>query len=173
MGALLIFAATAFGLHLLGRNLVCGCGEILIWWDEAEGIGNSQNLSDWYSLLHFGHGILTWPLLRWLAPQWPLGKSCLVALFMGSGWELVENTPFMIARFGDSGPGDYPCDSILNALSDMSFGLAGFLFARKVRLRAGLAALVAIELTVTVAIRDGFVLGAARLIAPSVVLAEE
>ena len=80
-------------------------------------------------------------------------------------WEVVENTPWIIALFNDpGGPGVYRGDSIVNAFSDTAFVALGFIVAHHMPrwfiIGAGLMA----EIGVAVVIHDGFVLGTARII---------
>jgi hypothetical protein len=80
-------------------------------------------------------------------------------------WEIVENTPSVIAMFNDPhGLAVYRGDSVVNALSDTSFAAAGFLAAHALPSWFIIAGGALVEVGVALMIHDGFVLGAARLV---------
>ncbi len=162
-----IAVAAAAILLALGRTPVCPCGVVRLWYGAAGGPGNSQHLVDWFSFLHVTHGILTWPVFWLTSRHWPHGWLVLMGLLTAAGWEVVENTSFVIEAFGPSPSGaDYDGDSIVNSLSDMAFATLGFRLAMSLGWRGSVALAVAIEVVVTAAIRDGIVLGAVGMFGP-------
>jgi hypothetical protein len=165
--ALGLFALTALALAAMGRAPICECGIVRLWQGEARGVENSQQIADWYSLLHVVYGMLIGGLMWLTSRHWPKGWLFLVAVASAAVWEIVENTPFMIARFGQGGLGPaYAGDSILNALSDMLFMLAGFWLALRLPFRLSVALALALELGVGLAIRDSLMLNAIMLLHP-------
>ena len=153
----LLFGATALALAALGRPLAGNA--FSLWEGNVRGPGNSQHLSDWYSASHVIAGMLfcgvAWLRMR----HWPAGWLYLMAIVAGAGWELVENTPFMIARYGQLKNGfAYGGDSIVNALGDVGFTLLGFWLARSMRPRASIATGTALELAAALVIRDNLTL---------------
>jgi len=165
--AVALFAFTALILSVLGRPLTCNCGEFRLWGGGPQGGDNSQHLTDWYSALHVVYGIVVFGVMWLTSRHWPWGWLVLVAIFAGAGWEIVENTQFMIARYGQGGPGAvYAGDSVPNALGDMLFVVGGFSLAGSLPGRWAAALAVGIEVATALAIRDSLVLGAITLLAP-------
>ena len=165
LGILLVNGAVALWLLLLGRSLL-PTGVPLQWWSGSTFADhNSQHLTDYYSALHVISGAGLYFAARRVCPLWPLHKRLLMVIACSGVWEVVENTPWIIALFNDpGGPGVYRGDSIVNAFSDTAFVALGFIVAHHMPrwfiIGAGLMA----EIGVAVVIHDGFVLGTARII---------
>ena len=148
-------------LQALGRPVLCSCGILRLWGPHHD----SQHLSDWYSLLHLSFGLALYVLIARFQPRWPMSLQAVVALFGSVTWEAVENLPAVIAMFNAGGSQDYSGDTILNALGDTAFVLAGCLLAARLSTRAIVSVAAAIEATTWLAINDSIVVGAARLLA--------
>ncbi|MBO1073472.1 DUF2585 family protein [Roseomonas marmotae] len=162
---LLVMGTTWVVMLAMGRQPLAPDGSIRLW--GRLGPGNSQQFLDWYSLLHIIYGI-GWAGILWLTSRhWPRGWLLVVALMAAAGWEMAENTPFVILRYGSTGadPG-YAGDSLVNATGDMLCVLAGFLLATRLGLWRGVLLAVGLELLVTFMIRDGLVLGSIMLLHP-------
>src|SRR5439155_27073595 len=128
----------------------------------------SQQLSDWYSFSHVIHGMIFFWLLRWVAPDWPLGLRFLAAMGIEIAWEITENTPAIIAHYRQQALAvGYVGDSILNSLCDTAMMSCGFWLASRVRARWVLGLAVALELFTAVMIRDNLTLNVINLVAPS------
>lgn len=169
LAALAMVAAMAAILHAMGRDMTCPCGIVRLWQPGLDPAENSQQFADWYSLLHviFGMGLAAF--VAWMRPNWSLGALLLSALLGHSIWEVAENTPWIIGLFsGGVNAPHYEGDSILNSLGDTVFALGGALFARRMPLWASAVAVVAVEIAVTLAIDDGFVIGTLRLMGVNV-----
>jgi len=154
-------------LMLLGRPWGCSCGDTLSW-QAVEGVQhNSQHVADWYALLHFGFGMVVLLALRWLRPHWRRRDGALVALLSSTLWELAENTPLLIRLLGNAGnlAPDYHGDSIINSMADSGFVLLGFWLASRLRPAFAVAMIVGLELAVSLAIGDGWLLVVVRLAA--------
>src|SRR3989344_665858 len=58
---------------LMGRLIICKCGYVSLWYNNANGPGNSQHIFDWYTFSHIIHGMvfygLLWLIARRLPPQ--------------------------------------------------------------------------------------------------------
>ena len=162
-----IVVATALTLYLMGRIPICACGTVELWYPSASGPGTSQHIADWYSFSHLIHGFifygLTWLLLR----RQPIAARLLIALFIECGWEIVENTSFVIERYRENTVSlDYDGDSILNSVSDILFMVLGFLLARKMPVLLTVAIAVGLELWVGYVIRDNLTLNVLMLLWP-------
>ncbi len=163
----IIIAAAAI-LLAVGRTPICTCGTIRLWEGAVNSPENSQQLSDWYSLSHFIHGLifygLTWTVLR----RQPVGMRLAIAALIESGWELLENSPIIIDRYRAATIAvGYSGDSVLNSVSDIAFMTFGFLIARKLPWWGSVALALALELIALYAVRDNLTLNVWMLVAPS------
>lgn len=152
-------------LRVSGRDWTCPCGTVRLWQGVLDPAENSQQIADPYTLLHvvFGFALCLW--LRWIRPDWPLVTRGLAAVASSAVWEVVENLPFVVALFGQAGRNlHYVGDSVINSLTDTLAVTAGFALASRLSVWLVVAAAVTIELVVSAAIGDGFVLGALRLL---------
>ncbi|MCE7029315.1 DUF2585 domain-containing protein [Jiella avicenniae] len=168
LAGLAIVAATAAVLLAMGRNPICPCGEVKLWWGAVNSPENSQHLSDWYSPSHLIHGFLfcgaTWLVLR----RWGFASRLVVALLVECAWEIVENTDAVIQHYRETTISlDYAGDSVLNSLSDVGFMAFGFWLAGKL-LPVWLTVVIAIgmELFVGYWIRDNLALNVLMLLWP-------
>ncbi len=157
-GALLLW------LSALGRDF--GPADSLkAFWSGGLGPGeNSRHFTDWYSLLHVIFGLALFVAIDRIKPRWPVSWKLFTAICGSAVWEAIENTPMVIALFTDTGtPGVYAGDSIVNSLGDMLSVALGFAYAASAPFRATIALALVLELTVSVAIHDGLILGTLRL----------
>ena len=162
VAALLSVAVLACWLGLLGRPLAPPGG--LRLWAGDLGTGNSQQLSDGYSLLHLSFGALIAALMRRFNPRLGGGRLALTVVLSAVVWEAVENLPPIIALFSaPAGAASYHGDSIANSLGDVAFAGVGFVIARKLSWRGLAALLTGIELACALLIGDGLVWGSLRL----------
>lgn len=164
-GILLVNGAVVLWLLALGRGFL-PASVPLEWWNPSTlAAHNSQHVTDAYSLLHAVSGAALYVAAGWLRPAWPFHRKLLMVLACSGVWEIVENTPWVIALFNDPvGAQVYRGDSIVNALSDTGFVALGVLAARLMPRWAVIGAGVLAEIGAAVMIHDSFVLGAARII---------
>ncbi|QUS37325.1 DUF2585 family protein [Falsirhodobacter algicola] len=151
-------------LALMGRDPGCGCGGDWPWQVRLDPAQNSQHLADPYSVLHLGFGMALLLIFRALRPHWPVARLALIVLVSSSIWEVMENMPAIISVFGYE-PGDprgYDGDSILNSLGDTAFTVAGGMLASRLPVWAVVAALIAVEVGVSLWIDDGYIIGLLR-----------
>lgn len=162
---LAILAAKAAILYWMGNDVTCACG-VKLWLGDATGPENSKQIADWYSLSHGIAGMLfAW--VMWLTSRrWPLGWMIVAAAAFSMGWEVIENTPWIIDQFGQSEIGaNYTGDTIVNSLGDSVFVLAGFVAALRLPLALVIALGLLAEAAVTLAIDDGLILSTLRFVA--------
>lgn len=167
--ALLVIASlTCVVLNLMGRVWWCEVGDYAPWSWDIWSSHNSQHLLDPYSLSHFQHGIGLLLLLQLCFSRWLSVQMCTVIVaLIEAGWEIVENTSFMINRYREATISlDYFGDSIMNSMSDYGFCLLGVLLVRKTNRRVGLLAFVVCEIASILWIRDSLLLNILMLTYP-------
>lgn len=159
-----ILAAKAAILYGMGNDVTCVCG-IKLWLNDATGPENSKHIADWYSLSHLTAGMLFAGVMWLTSRRWPLGWMIVAAAAFSMGWEVIENTPWIIAAFGQSEIGaNYAGDTIINSLGDSGFVLAGFIAALRFPMLVVVALAIAAETAVTLAINDGLILSTLRFV---------
>ena len=161
--------AIAAGIeYAMGRIPMCKCGTIKLWYGGRGNSEMSQHLTDWYSYSHVLHGIIFYWLLSVVAKgRLSVAARLVIAMGMEAGWELFENTPFIINRYRtQTSSRDYFGDSIVNSVGDMLSMLVGFLLASRLPAWVTVVLLIATELILLVLIRDNLTLNVIMLIHP-------
>lgn len=152
-------------LRTIGRPYVCPCGEIELWQGSLSPTENSQQFSDWYSALHVMFGMGLYAFLANMRPAWPAGVKFVVTIASSAIWEGMENTPILIAMFSRPTNGHpYGGDSILNSLGDTLFVAIGFVLSSRLPVWASIATAIGLEIAISLAINDGFLIGTLRLV---------
>ena len=163
-GALLV-ALQALALYLFGQPLIAASGIIQLWAGDPLSPGNSQHLTDWYTLSHIVHGFIFYWLLGKFFPRLPLGARLFLAVGIEAGWEVLENTPWLIEHYRQQALAvGYVGDSIINSVSDSLFMLVGFAAARFLPVWASVVAVFGLEALPLYFIRDSLVLNVINLL---------
>ena len=156
---MLVGLAVAGILLAMDRPPICPCGTIKLWHGNVQSSENSQHLADWYSFSHIIHGFLFFWLTRWLVPRLPLTTRLLVCMGIEIGWEIAENSPFVINAYRQQAlAAGYTGDSIINSVSDVVMMATGFFIASRVKARYVIALALAFEIFTMSMIRDGLAL---------------
>lgn len=163
-GVLVAVAAIQFAI---GRVPICTCGYVRLWHGDVWSSGNSQHLTDWYTLSHIVHGFLFYALLRWLRPAWSVAWRAAAAMLIEGAWEVVENTALIIDRYREvTASLDYYGDSIVNSFGDGVAMLVGFFIAARVPTLASVAIVLLLEGVAAWVIRDNLTLNVLMLVRP-------
>lgn len=162
-----VLALTASVELWMGRSLLGPDGRFGLWEGNIWSGENSQRVADPYSLSHIVHGISFYAALWLVACKLPVRVRLLAALLLEAGWEILENSPFIIHRYREATIAlGYAGDSVVNSLSDILMMTLGFLFAARAPAKISAAAVVLIETSCAFWIRDNLTLNIIMLIHP-------
>lgn len=163
-----IVVVAAIILLLMGREPICKCGLVKVWHGIVFSSENSQHITDWYTFSHVIHGFLFYAALWLIGPRWSIGLRIVLATAVEAGWEIFENTSFIIDRYREQTVSlDYYGDSVLNSVCDITAMLIGFYAAMRLPVWLIVAAGLAFELGVGFIIRDNLTLNVIMLLWPT------
>jgi hypothetical protein len=162
-----LLALTAVVEFLMGRSLLPQTARLQVWTSEHNGPQTSQHLTDWYSLSHLLHGFLFyWGYLLLTRRRLAIQTLFLLTLATECAWEILENSPIVIARYRATNAQTYAGDTIVNSLMDIAACALGFLLARTLPTWLSIALIVASELLMAWCIHDNLTLNILMLIHP-------
>jgi hypothetical protein len=167
IGSIIVLAGLAYLELHSGRSFFGPDGKFG-WWDgNIWGNENSQRVADAYSFSHIIHGMLFYAFLWLVARRVPVKYRFVIALVMEAGWELLENSHFIIDRYRAATIAQgYLGDSVLNSMSDVVMVGIGFLMARFSRVWVTVMLIIAMELGCLFWIRDNLTLNVVMLVHP-------
>ena len=152
---------------LNGRSLFGPDGRFGWWEGDIWSSANSQRVADVYSFSHMIHGMLFYGFLWLIMRRVPLKVRFLIALLIEAGWELLENSSFVIDRYRTTTIAvGYTGDSVLNSVCDVGMMAFGFFIARVSRLWLVVVLIVAMELGCLWWVRDNLTLNVLMLVYP-------
>jgi hypothetical protein len=165
--ALGIMVLAAGILLWMGRPAICTCGTVKLWTGAVQSADNSQHLADWYTPSHIIHGFLFYGLGWLLLRRNAAGERFLMAVLVEAGWEILENSQFIIDRYREATMAfGYNGDSVINSMADIGWMALGFFIARRLPLAATVATALFFELLTLWTIRDNLTLNVLMLVAP-------
>ncbi|MBA3732897.1 DUF2585 family protein [Patescibacteria group bacterium] len=164
----LLTAVFVAGIEYFGGRSLLGPDGMFGWWDgNIWGSENSQRFADAYSFSHIIHGIIFYAVLRYFARKLPVKYRFLIAVVLEAGWELLENSHFIIDRYRAATISQgYVGDSVLNSVSDILMMSVGFYIARFSKIWVSIFLVIIMELGCLFWIRDNLTLNIIMLVHP-------
>src|SRR3989338_8369662 len=143
--SLVIIGLSSLALFLMGAPLACECGVVKVL-GGIKGIESSQHLFDFFTYSHAISGIFFYFIIFIFGRRLPIGAKLALAVLLEAGWEILENTEFVTARFREATASlDYGGDSIINSVGDFMAMAFGFYVAHKVWIWVSVFLIIAIE----------------------------
>lgn len=161
-------ALMVIALRMMGRVWWCKQGDWAIYIKDAWGSTHtSQHVLDPYVFTHVLHGVMFFLIATLLLPRLAVGWRFLIAVVVECGWELLENSNFIIEKYrANTASFDYFGDSIINSIADVAACSAGFWIAYKLGAWKSLAFFVLVELFLMLWIRDSLMINIVMLLYP-------
>ncbi len=168
LALLLLMTVAAGAEYSMGRRLWGVSGIPGLWSGSIWSEHNSQFLLDPYTFTHVLHGVMFYALLSLLFRNLPVMSRLVIAVGLESGWEILENTNFIIQRYrAETISLNYFGDSIVNSMGDILACILGFTLASRLPVRVTIIGTIVIEVILALWIRDNLTLNLVMLIRPS------
>jgi hypothetical protein len=157
----------AFVLVQYWQGRPAWCKEGFGFWTGAWDNCTSQHLVDPYTLSHVLHGVIFYWLLLPFANRMSLPWRMIAALALEIGWELLENSAWVIERYRQQTAAlGYIGDSIVNSLADVLATIFGVAFAARFSWKASVAMFLVFEIGMLALARDNLTLNVLMLFFP-------
>lgn len=167
INSLLVIILTAVFLRGIGQPVWCKCNGWSLWSWDIWSSHNSQHFIDPYSATHMLHGVVLCGLLFLLPRSVSVGTRFLLAITIEAGWEILENSPFIIERYRETTISkDYFGDSVANSIGDILSCALGYVIAWRLRFATSILLFAATELVLLLWIRDCLILNVLMLVYP-------
>jgi hypothetical protein len=114
------------------------------------------------------HGVVFYFLLTViLRGRLSVAARLVIATLIEGGWEIFENTPFIINRYRTTTIShDYYGDTIVNSVGDILSMIVGFLIAARLPVWVTIFLFIASEVLLFLLLRDNLLLNVIMLIYP-------
>ncbi|RTL63995.1 MAG: DUF2585 family protein [Hyphomicrobiales bacterium] len=168
LASLLVILVAEGVVFAMGHPLICKCGYVKLWHGGRGDSEMSQHIADWYTYSHVLHGVIFYWLISWIAAgRLSVAARLLIAVFIEAGWEVFENTPFIINRYRSvTISRNYFGDSVINSTFDIVAMMLGFLLASRLATWIMVALIIAVEVGLLFLIRDNLILNIIMLVHP-------
>ena len=167
VASLLVVLVTVGILRAMGRTWWCKCATPHLFVADVWSEHNSQHVLDPYVFSHIQHGLVLYGLLVLVASWWSPGIRVVTAITIECGWEVVENTSWIIDKYRESTVSlEYYGDSIVNSVADIGACALGYAIAATVPVIVSAVGFLTIELVMLLLIRDSFLLNVVMLVYP-------
>lgn len=168
LAVLLSMTAAAGAEFSMGRRPWGVPGIPGLWSGNIWSEHNSQFLLDPYTFTHVLHGVMFYALLSLFFRDLPVLSRLVIAVGLESGWEILENTNFIIQRYrAETISLNYFGDSIVNSMGDILACILGFTLASRLPVRVTIIGTIAVEVVLALWIRDNLTLNLVMLIHPN------
>ena len=166
--SLLVIAIAAVVLLVMGRIPFCKCGVIAFWSSDVTSNQQSQQFTDPYTFTHVIHGVLFYFFLRLIfGSRLTIGQRLVLAVALESGWEILENTEFIINRYRSATLSyDYYGDSVFNYVGDIISMAIGYLVAWKLPWKITVIGAILMDMALLLTIHDSLAVNIIMLIHP-------
>ncbi len=164
---LLVVLVQILILKLQGHIWICDCDYVKLWHGAINSNQDSQHISDWYTFSHIIHGfVFYWLLKKFTKNKYSLGTYLLLSVLVEVGWEIFENSSFIINRYRETASLMYFGDSIINSVGDVFWMILGFFLASRLQVWLSVFIVIALELFTLYFIRDNLTLNIVMLLYP-------
>jgi hypothetical protein len=167
LGTALLIGFTGLLERQMGRPLTYRNGPVRLWSGDISSDQNSQQIADPYTFTHVTHGAVFYAMTSLVMPSASAGLRLLTSVGIEGAWESYENTRTVIERYRAVTISlGYYGDSVLNSVCDLLACVAGFWLAGRLPRWATVTLVVAMEIVLTVWIRDNLTLNVLMLVYP-------